>query len=92
MKKWLFLQWLIFSFAFPWMAWLGHTSSNIIYTMSGLIIGVALVHIILLILEIKNQKKQHNEIQELIERSKRECEEKIKELEEARAKLNVTNP
>ena len=43
-------------------------------------------------MEIKNQKKQHNEIQELIERSKRECEEKIKEFEEARAKLNIANP
>lgn len=92
MKKELLLQWLNFSFAFPWIAWLGYTTNNIKLTMICLVIGVGISGVINFIVCKKQEKKEQKKFQELIERSKRECEERIKEFEEARAKLNIANP
>ena len=92
MFKYTFLQHLVFAITFPWIAWLGHTANNIKLTMICLVIGVSISGVISFIVYKKQQKKEQKELQELIERSKRECEEKIKEFEEARAKLNVANP
>ncbi len=86
MFKYTLLQHLVFAIAFSWVAWLGHTANNIKLTMICLVIGVGISGVINFIVYKKQEKKEQRKFQELIERSKKECEEKIKEFEEARAR------
>ncbi len=92
MFKYTLLQHLVFAIAFPWIAWLGHTANNLKLTMICLVIGVGISCLINFVVHKKQQKKEQKKFQELIERSKRECEERIKDFEEARAKLNIATP